>query len=314
MNSIDFDIYKSIQQEKKLTEIYVGSTFFAWTFAIANYMADCTEAIPFTSFDKIICGLLSIDEVLSFEEIAAILGFNVIDNPTNNQYKDIAENEILVEALTSLSDYGMIEKGDSFFSRCCLTELGREYANKGLKFKTTESQEFRLYFDLTANHHEKAKEVFQDIKAEKICSSNTNNLFEDESFLKSFAESQIPNIYSIANSNSFANTQLESVSYFSVDLQAGIIYDFQTNTFRLKIYSDQTKNDYFTEQVNDTEILKTTIVQSFFASLQPANLPKSKLQQLFEEKTCEIQSDADYLLLQNKPQEAVERINQLQRN
>ena len=167
MNNIDFDIYKSIQREKKLTEIYVGSISFPWTFAIANYTADCTEAIPFTPFDRVICGLLSIDEVLSFQEIASILGFNVIDNPTDNQYKDIAENEILVEALTSLSDYGMIEKGDNFFSRCRLTDIGREYAAKVKKFKTTENKSFSLYFDIETNEHSKAKGVFQDIKSTK---------------------------------------------------------------------------------------------------------------------------------------------------
>ena len=141
-------------------------------------------------------------------------------------------------------------------------------------------------------------------------SSNTNNLFEDESFLKSFAESQIPNIYSIANSNSFANTQLDGISYFSVDLQAGIIYDFQLETFKIQIYSNQTKSNYFTEQVNACEELKFQILHNYFDSLPPVNQQKSELQTAFEEKTCEIQSDADYLLLQNKPQEAVERINQ----
>jgi rRNA-processing protein FCF1 len=253
---------------------------------------------------------LAIDDVLSLEEIAAILGLNVIDNQANNQYKDIAEYEILTEALSSLYNYGMIEKGDSFFSRCSLTEIGKEYAIKGLKFKTTNSQEFKLYFDLTANRHEKAKEVFQDIKANKLYSVDANIDFEDDSFLKSFAEFQIPDIYSVEKSNSFANTQLENRSCFSVELQAGIIYDFQLNTFRIKIYSNQTKNDYFTDNANAIEELKATIIQSFFGLLKPANSTKSEVQQQFEENTCETQSDADYLLFQNKPQEAVEKINQ----
>jgi rRNA-processing protein FCF1 len=310
MNSIDFEIYKSIQQEKKLTEIYVGSTSFVWTFAIADYTADCTEAIPFTPFDRVICGLLSIDDVLSFEEIAAILGFNVIDNPANNQYKDIAENEILIEALTSLSDYGMIEKGDSFFSRCRLTDIGKEYAAKGLKFKTTENKEFKLYFDITGGNHEKAKAVFQDLKVNKLYSADANIDFENETFLKSFAEFQIPEIYCEAKSNSFANVQLGCLSYFSVDLQAGIIYDFQLDTYRLKTFNKQTKSDYFTEYANTNEELKTQILQNYFATLQPVNQQKNELQNGFEEKTCEVQSNADYLLFQNKPQEAVEKINQ----
>ena len=183
MNSIDFEIYKSIQQEKKLTEIYLGSVVIPWTYAIVDYSADCTEAIPFTPFDKVICGLLSIDEVLSFEQIAIILGLNVIDNPENNQYKDIAEYEILIEALTALCDFGMIEKGDNYFSRCRLTEIGRECSTQGRKFKTTENKVFKLYFDLTTNNHEKAKFVFQDIKSDNILPEMDAYCFSDENHL-----------------------------------------------------------------------------------------------------------------------------------
>jgi rRNA-processing protein FCF1 len=310
MNNIDFDIYKSIQQEKKLTEIYVGSTSFLWTFAIADYTADCTEAIPFTPFDRVICGLLSIDEVLSFQEIASILGFNVIDNPADNQYKDIAENEILIESLNSLSDYGMIEKGDNFFSRCRLTDIGREYTAGGKKFRTTENKEFLLYFDLTTNNHDKAKDIFQDLKAQKVSDVDSNIDFENEQFLKSFAEIQIPEIYSSAHGNSFANTFVQGISFFHIELFVGVLFDFQINTYRFKIFNKQTKTEYFTEYANANEELKAQILQNYFASLQPANQQKSELQNQFEEKTCEVQSDADYLLFQNKPQEAVEKINQ----
>jgi rRNA-processing protein FCF1 len=309
VNSIDFDIYKSVQQEKKLTEIYVGSTSFLWTFAIVNYTADCTEAIPFTPFDRVICGLLSINEVLSFQEIASILGFNVIDNLADNQYKDIAENEILVEVLSSLSDYGMIEKGDNFFSRCRLTDMGREYAAGGKKFRTTENKEFQLYFDLTTNNHDKAKEIFQDLRAQKVDFVDSNIDFENEQFLKSFAEYQIPEIYSSAQDNSFANIFFKGVSFFNIELSVGVLFDFQINTYRLKLFNKQTKAEYFTEYANVSEELKTQILQNHFASLQSVNQQKNEQQTTFEEKTCEIQSEADYLLFQNKPQEAITKIN-----
>jgi rRNA-processing protein FCF1 len=310
---LDFEIYKSIQQEKKLTEIYLGSVSFPWSYAVADYTADCTEAIVFTPFDKVICGLLAIDNVLNLEEIAAILGLNIIDNPTNNQYRDIAEYEILVESLTSLYDFGMIEKSDSYFSRCRLTEIGKEYATIGKKFKTTENRKFKLYFDITANIHEKAKEVFQDIKPDSKTLTINLDYFSDENYLKTFAEKQIPEIYSPEYGNSFTNSYLNKITVHSVNLFAGVLFDFQLNTYRIKLYNQQIKSDYFTEKANATEELKATIIRSFFESLQPANFPKSGLQQQFEERTCEIQSDADYLLYQNKPQEAIEKISQYHR-
>jgi rRNA-processing protein FCF1 len=95
-----------------------------------------------------------------------------------------------------------------------------------------------------------------------------------------------------------------------IELYAGVIYDFQLNTFRIKVYSNQTKSDYFTENANSIEELKAKIIQQYFSLLQPADSLKSERQQKFEEKTCEIQSESDYLLYQNKPQEAIEKRNQ----
>jgi rRNA-processing protein FCF1 len=309
MNRIDFEIYKSIQKEKTLTEIYLGNISFPWTYAINEYAADYTEAIAFTPFDKVICGLLAIDNILSLEEIATILGLNIIDNPANNQYRDIAEHEVLVESLTSLFDFGMIEKGDSYFSRCCLTEIGREYTVSGKKFKTTENKEFKLYFDITTCNHQKAKEVFQDLKPESKIQAIDLDYFYDENYLKNFAENQIPEIYSPEYGKSFTNSMLKRITFYTINMFAGILYDFQLNTYRIKLYNQQVKSDYFTNNANDSKELKTEIIESFFESLQPVNSIKCEQQQEFEEKTCKIQSDADYLFYLNNPLEAVEKVN-----
>ncbi|KAA6341078.1 hypothetical protein EZS27_011087 [termite gut metagenome] len=309
MNKIDFEIFKSTQQEKKLTEIYLGSIPISWEYAVVDYEADCTEAIPFTPFDKIICGLLSIDEVLSFEEIASILGLNVTDKPESNQYKDIAEYEILIEALNSLTEFEMIEKDDSRFSSCRLTEIGKEYVSKGTKFKTIENKSFTLYFDTTTNEHEQAKTVFQDLKGNAV-NTGCNIDFKNENLLKSFAERQIPDIYDTTKGNSFANTFLNRIKYYMVELYAGVIYDFQLNTFRIKVYSHQTKSNYFSEKINSREQLRNDIIKSFVDSIESDNSLKSEKQALFEEKTCKTQSDAEYLIYQNKPQEALNKIDQ----
>ena len=61
-SDLDYNIFKTIQQDKKLTEIYLGNQSFEWLFTKAKYIATCTEAIEFTLFDKTICGLLNIED------------------------------------------------------------------------------------------------------------------------------------------------------------------------------------------------------------------------------------------------------------
>lgn len=307
---VDFKIYKSIIQEKRLTELYLGHISFSWPFAIVKYKADCTEAFPFTPFDKAICGLLTIDSVLSFEEIAEILGFNVIDKPTENKYKDLAEYEILLESLDSLYDFGMIERSDSYYSSCKLTDIGKEYAKKGLKFKTIKNKAFSLYFDLRTNDHKQAKKIFQELKAEKLENFDFDIDFKNESFIKTFAEFQIPEIYNPTYGNSFSNVNIEKISIYALPLYAGVIFDFQLNTFRIKVYSNQSSSDYFTEKINETEELKKIVIDNFLSIFKQSDSKKSIEQENFEEFACNIQNDADYFIYQNKPQEAIQKINE----
>ncbi len=309
---IDFKIYKSTIQEKRITELYLGHIPFSWPFAIVKYKADCTEAFPFTPFDKAICGLLTIDSVLSFEEIAEILGFNVIDNPNENKYKDLAEHEILLESLSSLYDFGMIEKGDSYYSSCKLTNIGKEYATKGLKFKTTENKIFSLYFDLFTNDHKQAKTIFQDLKPVNIQNFDIDIDidFENESFIKTFAEFQIPEIYNPTNGNSFSNVNVEKISFYAIPIYAGVMFDFQLNTFRIKALSNQGFSDYFTKKINESDELKQIVIDHFLSLLELSESNKSIVQENFEELACNFQNDADYLIYQNKPQEAIKKIDE----
>ena len=87
-------IYETVYQQKALTEQILGIASHSFPFAKATYKAVCTEAIDFSMFDKVICGILQIDDVLSFEEIADILGLNVINHPEEGRYIDYGEKEI----------------------------------------------------------------------------------------------------------------------------------------------------------------------------------------------------------------------------
>ena len=74
---LDIEIYRHLENDMITGEIYIGHLNYDFIFSKVNYLATCTEAIPFTPFDKVICQLLTIDEQLSFEQIGEILGMNV---------------------------------------------------------------------------------------------------------------------------------------------------------------------------------------------------------------------------------------------
>lgn len=248
-NDLDFYIFKAIEKDKKLTDLYLGYMPFQWLYTKAKYSATCTEAVDFTLFDKTICGLLDIESSLSLEEIGEILGFNVINNPSKKKYKDFAEYEILKEALQNLEEFEMISTGDSSFSSCKLTAIGKEYFKLGKKFKIHTNKIFGLYFDNTNNDHKKAKDNFEYLKSEYIQENSINSVinYEDEQVLKSFAENQIPEIYNVKKMNSFKDVVLIDKQYKSVTFYAVFLIDLNSGNYKIFGYDHNTKkiNNYF---------------------------------------------------------------------
>ncbi len=268
ISNLEYNIYKAIEQDKKLTEIYIGYQEFDWFFTKASYSATCTEAIDFTLFDKTICGLLQIEEHLSLEQIGEILGFNVIDNPTEKKYKDLAEYEILKEALQSLEEFEMIEGGDIYFSYCTLTPTGKEYVKKGKKFKIHENKKFRLFFDNTNNDHSKAKENFEFLKAEKVYENENSIDYDDEDILKTFAEHQIPEIYNPEKINSFKDTILQNKAHYKTTLFAIFLLDINTGKHRTLVYEKTSSkiSNYFTVFIQNNQEFDTQYFNSFIPS------------------------------------------------
>ena len=83
MDKTSIHICNLLQNEKKQSELFIGSTQYDWDYMVIRYTADCTEALPLTLMDKTICGLLNIDGALTAAQLGTILGLNVVDNPKN---------------------------------------------------------------------------------------------------------------------------------------------------------------------------------------------------------------------------------------
>ncbi|RYE26869.1 MAG: hypothetical protein EOP48_34850, partial [Sphingobacteriales bacterium] len=208
ISKIDIDIYEELFLDKSITEKYLGYVPFDWLYSSVKYYADCTLAIPFDLFDKVIVAILLIDDVLSIEKLGEILGMNLIHKPEQQQYKDEAEYDILRIALDNLRDYNMIEIGDTSYSSCKLTKEGRIFAEKGYKFKLEANKPFSLFFDHITKNHLHAKKELESLKGKQI-QLITDFDFLDESVMKSIAEVQVPEILDSKLGSSFINSRID---------------------------------------------------------------------------------------------------------
>lgn len=315
-DDLDYNIFKAIEQDKKLTEIYLGYQPFDWFFTKAKYSATCTEAIEFTLFDKTICGLLNIESSLSFEKIGEILGFNVIDNPSQKKYKDFAEYEILKDALQSLEEFEMITTGDNSYSYCQLTDIGKEYFQKGKKFKVHTNKRFELFFDNTNNDHSKAKENFEFLKSVNTEENSINSRinYEDEQLLKTFAEYQIPEIYNVEKMNSFKDSVLIEKEYKSATLYAVFLVDAISGKYRTLVYEEYSKsiNDYFSSYLNENRINADNL---FFQILEKYSFYQNLTSDdySYREELIKSQKEIDRIIAESKniSEKIAKNINQL---
>ncbi|WP_336071003.1 PIN domain-containing protein [Mesoflavibacter sp. CH_XMU1404-2] len=316
MNNLDYNIFKAIEQDKKLTEIYLGYQPFEWFFTKAKYSATCTEAVEFTLFDKTICGLLNIENSLSFEEIGEILGFNVLDNPIQKKYKDFAEYEILKEALQSLEEFDMITTGDNSYSYCQLTDIGKEYFQKSKKFKVHTNKQFELYFDNTNDDHSIAKDNFEFLKSVNTeeNSINTSINYKDEQLLKSFAGNQIPEIYNIKRMNSFKDSVLIEKEHKSATLYAVFLIDASSGKYRTLVYEEYSKtiNDYFSTYLSENKEKTDSL---FFQILQKYSFYQNPNSDdfLYRKELLKSQKEIERIIAENKniSEEIANNINKL---
>jgi len=258
ISGLDLNIYQALFQQKKLTEKYLGKIKFDWLYSEIHYTAECTVGVPFDLFDKTIVGILLVDEVLSIEEIGDILGMNVIHNPEKQQHRDDAEFDILRMALDNLYQYKMIEIGDTSYSSCRLTSIGKEYAQKGRKFKIENNKPFSLVYDHTSQNHIEAKILFKNLKGKNQPSLINGFDFLDEVLMKKMAVKQANEVFDEQKGNSFTNPKIDQnkSQSFLLEIFVALLYDLESNQIRLLSYEPTTKtiNEYFTKWLNENKL------------------------------------------------------------
>ena len=125
--------YNIIAKNKKVSELFLGTLDIKWNFAKIGYTAVCTEALPLTFMEKMVCGIANLDGRVSLIDLAHIMGLNIENDVQNLKFQDISETEILMDTLRTLKQFGVIATPDDSFSYVELTEIGKEYYAKGRK-------------------------------------------------------------------------------------------------------------------------------------------------------------------------------------
>ena len=308
MNNIS--AYNTICRNKKVSELFLGTIEVDWKFLKVNYVATCTEAVPLTFLEKMICGIIDIDGKTDVNNLAKVMGLNVEDDAKNLKFQDKAETEILFETLRTLKQFGVISTPDDDFTCIELTDLGKEYFAQGRKFKQGEQKGFTMYFDLIASEHSKAKTLFQKISVDGCIEQipETTIQYSDENFVKSYAESQIPQYYSHETGNSFTNMSVKSQECLYKKVILGVIIDTFTGKYRLEVVDDGGINkDYITTHVNAEDNI-ISYINLYFSSLGHVTGSKTESQLDFEERIMQVQRDAEYALFDKRPQDAIKLV------
>ena len=299
--------YNKVAKAKKVSDLFLGTLYVNWEFAKIGYSATCTEALPLTFLEKMVCGIADLDGKVNLVDLAHIMGLNIENNVQNLKFQDKGETEILMETLRTLRQFGVITSPDDSFSYIELTEIGKEYYAKGRKFKQGEPRGFTMYFDITAGEHARAKELFGKVTVDGKCEpkENLDIPFADEAFVKQYAESQIPQYYSEKTGNSFTDMSVSSSEFLFKKIELAVIYDSFTETCRLEVVDDGgIDKDYLSEYVNSESNL-SSYLELFFAGQPRTEESKTSSQTEFEKKISKVQSDAEYAIFNGKAEHAL---------
>lgn len=299
--------YNIIAKDKKVSDLFLGILDINWKFAKIGYNAICTEALPLTFLEKMVCGIVDLDGKVYLNDLAQIMGFNIEDDVQNLKFQDKGETEILMETLRTLKQFGVISTPDDSYTYVELTDIGKEYYAKGRKFKQAESKGFTMYFDLTAGEHAKAKDLFGKISVDGS-NDSTENVevpYADEGFVKKYAEAQIPLYYSEKTGNSFTDMSVTSSEFLFKKVVVGVIYEAISETYRFEIIDNGgIDSDYIMNHVMLEKNYKHYL-ELFLATQPMTSESKSDSQIKFEEDITKVQADAEYALFSEKPEQAL---------
>lgn len=247
---LELKIIESASKEKKLIERIIGFTEFDWTYTIAKFKGTCSQPVDFNLFDEVLCDLL-LTEQMSAEKIGNILGFDIQNDP--------AENNILLKAIKDLKADKMLDGDESIL---WLTDVGVEYAKTGVKFSTF-TRNFDLYIDNIGVAKEKVKEIFSNLKSEKQLAFNKDFLPKNIEGVKPLAELQAPEIHFPQKNFLLQECTPTGVEGFKAKVWVVLLENFRDNTMRAIVYDEKHNKviEALSEALDKQDDLKSELLE-----------------------------------------------------
>lgn len=235
---VEIKIIEAATNEKKLIERLIGFTDYNWKFKIHKCVGECSQPVNFSVFDEVICDLLLVKS-MSEPEIAKILGLDTS--------RDIAEFTILRQAINSLRKDKMIDGDESLL---WLNDLGKEYAQNGVKYSTFK-RNFEIFIDELGLPAENSKNVLSVIKSQRDVSVTvSSNLKLELETVKSFAEFQAPEIHFPAKKYLLQSFEELTTESYLANVWVVLLENFRDNTIRAIVYDE--KQNKIVKELSET--------------------------------------------------------------
>lgn len=192
-STVELRIAKAIASVKRTSERVIGITNIDYVYSRLSYNGTTVRPEPITPLERAVVGIIDIDGDASLEKVGKILGLDV--------EHDIAEKDMLLEAINKMKGYGMLEGDESYFS---LTEKGKVFAKEGER-PVTYTKAFSISYDCKHPDYLYLDADFSasDIKKADVSTSDEVNYesasLTDIQTIKAFAEVQAPSVQNEKN-------------------------------------------------------------------------------------------------------------------
>ena len=249
--------------------IILGTVNLDWHFAKGSYTCCCADTENTNAFDKAICRILSkSNRSMKKTEIATILGFNVINDPSENRYEDLSEKKIFDNAVEALVNYHLVTDNDNEIS---LTLTGKQSIRTQTKLRTNYE-----IVELWVSEF-----LGSDFNTDLLQASSLHSVdFEahpDWNILQRSPETtlRIQRKELVDNNlgRSVTSMQCERMEYFIATLKCKICYDLKTQQLYVCTFNN---SRYIDDLLASNDILQVSLLDKFFGLCYNCNISTRK--------------------------------------
>lgn len=232
-STVELRIAKAIASVKRTSERVIGITKIDYAYTRLTYNGTTIRPEPITPLERAVVGIIDIDGDASLEKVGKILGLDV--------EHDVAEKDMLLEAISKMKGYGMLEGDESYFS---LTDKGKVFAKEGER-PVTYNKSFSIAYDYKHPEYLYLDADFSESEVKKADAFDSSKeiyglvSLSDIQTIKAFAEVQAPSVQNEKNryvlQTAFLNNREAMVAKVFVILLQSIRDE---NEYRVFAYDD----------------------------------------------------------------------------